>query len=116
MKTIQISNNNTILKLLNNNLKYEVIHDGFSWIGQGRKPFVSFNVKMFGKYLSYRLPFFCALSVKHKTTKNKIISEYSKFPVGFRILPLKLKVTAELLNDGRIDFSVESENENDKDK
>ena len=39
MKTIQISNNNTILKLLNSNLKYEVIHDGFSWIGQGRKPF-----------------------------------------------------------------------------
>lgn len=109
MKTIQISNNNTILKLLNNNLKYEVIHDGFSWVGQGRKPFVSFNVKMFGKYMSYRLPFSCALSVKHKTTKNKIISEYSKFPVGFRILPLKLKVTAELLNDGRIDFSVESE-------
>ena len=39
MKTIQISNNKTILKLLNSNLKYEVIHDGFSWIGQGRKQF-----------------------------------------------------------------------------
>ena len=50
-----------------------------------------------------------------KTTKNKIISEYSKFPVGFRILPLKLRVTAELLGDGRIDFSVESENENGMD-
>ena len=91
MKTIQISNNNTILKLLNNNLKYEVIHDGFSWIGQGRKPFVSFNVKMFGKYLSYRLPFSCALSVKHKTTKNKNYFRILQVPGGIQNTAIKIK-------------------------
>lgn len=115
MKVKKITNGRTVLKLLNNDLKYEVIQDGFRWIGQGKKPFVSFNVKIFGKYVPYRLPFSCALSIKHKITEDKIVSEYSKFPIGFKILPLKLKVTAQLVADGRIDFSVESENENGMD-
>ena len=115
MKVKKITNGKTVLKLLNNNLKYEVIQDGFRWVGQGKKPFVSFNVKIFGKYVPYKLPFSCALSIKHKMTEDKIVSEYSKFPIGFKILPIKLKVTAQLVADGRIDFSVESENENGMD-
>ena len=115
MKTLQLEKNNTILKLLNNNLKYEVVRDGFAWSGDGRKPHIFFQKKVCGKYLWFPKAFSWAKKIEHKVVGNKIVSTYSNFILAFKKLSLSLVVTAEILDDGKIDFSIEAENESGMD-
>ena len=115
MKTIQVQRGSTTLKLLSNNLKYEVEQDGFSWRGDGRKPHIFFQKKVFGKYLWFPKAFSWAKKISHRIDGDKIISTYSGFLLGFAKLSLSLIVTAEILDNGKIDFSIESTNESGMD-
>lgn len=115
MKKIQITKEDTTLVLKSNNLNYEVIKNGFSWVGSGRQAHIFFQKKMFGKYLWFPMAFSWAGKKEHKTEKNTITSTFSNFRLLGKKLPLSLTVTASVLDSGKVDFSINAENETQTD-
>lgn len=113
MKTIELIQKNTTLRLLNNNLKYEVVQNGVSWVGNGRRAHIFFQKKLFGKYLWLPKRFSMAHKIEHKVIEDSIISTYSNFILFGKKLPIKLIVTAKIIENGKIDFSLKAENEDD---
>lgn len=113
MKNIQVTKGDTTLILKSNNLNYEVIKNNFSWVGSGRRPHIFFQKKVFGKYLWFPMAFSWAGKKEHKAEKNTITSTFSSFRLLGKKLPLRLIVTATILDDGKIDFSIKAENENE---
>ncbi|MBR6785339.1 MAG: hypothetical protein IKM25_03720, partial [Clostridia bacterium] len=59
--------------------KYEINHNGFLWVSDARKPYVTIRKKLKGKYISVSLPFWSALNKKSEISENKIITNYSGF-------------------------------------
>jgi len=109
MKFLEISDNKTVLRFKNGN--YEVKQNGFIWAGQGRKPYLMLRKKMFGKYRWFPKPLCFAHKKTHKLTENGIESRYGNFRFFFKKLPFTLIVRAEIVGDGKIDFTAETINE-----
>lgn len=113
MKKVSVKNGNTTLTLIGGNLKYKAVVDGFEWIGSGRSPRIYFQKKLFGKYLWFPTRFCDALKKEHRADGNAIVSRFKKFVLFGRVLPIEFEVRAEVLGDGRVDFSIEAFNEDD---
>ncbi len=111
MESLQVKVNDTTLILKSNNLNYEVVKNGFSWVSQGKPTHIFFQRKVCGKYLWFPKLFSSARSKVHSVCGNKIVSEFCRFYVLGKRISAKLIVTAEVLGNGKVDFSLEAENE-----
>ena len=92
---------------------YEICYDGFSWVNDGAKAYVSVYKKNGNKTKVKDIPFSSAESVKTKYQKNKIITRYDGFYLSGKKLPFTLICTAETIDANSVVFSLKSENESE---
>ncbi len=52
-----MAKDNINLNFNKRNGNYEIIHNGFSWVSDGRKPYITIRKKVKGKYISTSRPF-----------------------------------------------------------
>ena len=90
---------------------YEVCYDGFSWINDGKKSYVSVYRKKDNKEIVKKMPFNSAKGIKTEYLKNKIVTRYSDFYFEGEKLPFTLICTAEIVDSNSVVFSLKSENE-----
>ncbi len=101
------------LKLSFNEKKniYEICYDGFLWVNDGEKAYVSVYRKNGNKEIVKKLPFNSAGAIKTDYQKDKIVTRYSDFYSGGKKLPFTLICTAEKVDSDSVVFSLKSENE-----
>lgn len=90
---------------------YEVIHNGFSWISDGRAPYIIIRKKVGGKYISTYRTLYSAPKRKFEYSDNKIITRLSGYVAFGRVLDFTLVLTAKITGDDSAEFSVKAENE-----
>lgn len=113
MQELSVQNGGTTLTLKSENLTYEVEADGFHWVSEGRRAHLVFQKKIFGKYRWYFTPFSSARQKSHKIVGNSIVSTFQGFLCYGKRLPTVFIATATVLEDGKVDFSLEAQNEAD---
>ena len=87
---------------------YEIIHNGFSWISDGRKPYITIRKKFGDKYISVSRPFWSALKKKTEFSEGKIVTRYSDFIAFGKKLPFTLVCTAEITGEATVEFSLKA--------
>lgn len=98
------------------NGNYEIIHNGFSWVSDGRKPQITIREKnKKGKYISKVCSLQSARKKETETSESKTVTVYSDFVAFGKILPFRLICTAEIINENTVEFSLKAENETDYD-
>lgn len=90
---------------------YEIVHNGFSWISDGRKPYITVRKKVGEKYISTVRPFWSAIKKNTDYSENKIVTRYSGFVAFGKKLPFTLVCTAEITGENTVEFSLKAENE-----
>ena len=99
------------LKFNEKNNSYEICFDGFLWVNDGTKAYVSVYEKK-GKGTKVKnIPFSSAESVKTEYQKDKIVTRYDGFYLSGKKLPFALICTAEIIDSDSVVFSLKSENE-----
>lgn len=93
------------------NDSYEISYNGFLWVNDGKKSFVSVCKNISGKQKCVDLSLNSAKSKKTKFSDNKIVTRYSDFYLKGEKLPFTLVCTAEVVDDNAVVFSMKSENE-----
>lgn len=94
------------------NGNYEIIHNGFSWISDGRKPYITVCKKnKKGKLIIVERSLRSAAEKQTEITDNKTVTRYSGFTVFGKQLPFSLVCTAEIINENTVEFSLKAENE-----
>lgn len=53
---------------------YEILHKGFSWISDGRTPYILLRKKVGGKYVSTYRPLYAALKKRFEYTETKAVT------------------------------------------
>lgn len=101
------------LKLSINELTgdYEIKHKGFSWVSDGRRPYIILRKKAGGRYISTYRDLYSALSRKFEYDDTKIVVRLSKYAAFGRILDFTLVLTAEITGADTVEFSLKAENE-----
>ena len=100
------------LKFNEFNGNYEIIHNGFSWVSDGRKPQITIRGKnKKGKYISKVCSLQSARKKETETSESKTVTVYSDFVAFGKILPFRLICTAEIINENTVEFSLKAENE-----
>lgn len=98
------------------NGNYEIIYKGFSWISDGRKPYITVRMKnKKGKYISTVRPLQSAAEKQTEITDSKTVVRYSGFRAFGKRLGFSLICTAEIINENTVEFSLKAENETDYD-
>ena len=90
---------------------YEIIHNGFSWISDGRKPYITIRKKVGDKYMAISRPLWSALKKKTDFSERKIVTRYSDFIAFGKKLPFTLVCTAEITEENTVTFTLKAENE-----
>ena len=94
------------------NGNYEIIYNGFSWVSDGRKPYLIVRKKNNkGKYISTIKPFWSTTNKQTEISDEKIIIRYSGFIAFGKIVPFTRVCTAEITSDNTVEFSLDEENE-----
>ncbi len=103
------------LNFIEKNNSYEISYNGFLWVNEGRKSFVSVCKRNGRNQKCKDLFFESAKSKKTEFSENKIVTRYSDFYFEGEKLPFALVCTAEVIDDNAVVFSLKSENETDYD-
>lgn len=90
---------------------YEIIHNGFSWISDGRAPYIIIRKKVGGKYISTYRTLYSAPKRKFEYSDNKIIARLSGYVAFGKVLDFTLVLTAKITGEDTAEFSVKAENE-----
>lgn len=90
---------------------YEVIHKGFSWISDGRAPYIIIRKKLRGKYISTYRTLYFALKKNFEYSDNKIVTKLSGYVAFGKVLDFTLVLTAEITGENTVEFSLKAENE-----
>ena len=90
---------------------YEIKHNGFSWVSDGRRPYIILRQKVGKRYISTFRPLQSALKKQVETTKNRVVCRYSHFVAFGKLLDFTLVCTAEITGDDTVEFSLRAENE-----
>ena len=86
------------------NGNYEIIHNGFSWVSDGRKPQITIRGKnKKGKYISKVCSLQSARKKETETSESKTVTVYSDFVAFGKILPFRLICTAEIINENIVE-------------
>lgn len=90
---------------------YEILHKGFSWISDGRTPYILLRKKVGGKYVSTYRPLYAALKKRFEYTENKAVTTLSGYVAFGKKLNFTLILTAEIIGEDTVEFSLRAENE-----
>ena len=90
---------------------YEVIHNGFSWISDGRKPYIIIRKKAGKKYVSTYRPLYSALKKSFTYTADSIITTLSGYLAFGKMYDFKIILTAKITGNDTCEFSIKAENE-----
>ncbi len=90
---------------------YEIKHNGFSWVSDGRRPYIILRKKAGKRYISTFRPLQSALKKQVETTENRVTCRYSHFVAFGKLLDFTLVCTAEITGDDTVEFSLCAENE-----
>ena len=90
---------------------YEICYDGFLWVNDGRKAYVTVCRKNGNKEIVKNFPLNSAKAIKTEYQKDKIVTRYSDFYLEGKKLPFTLICTAEIVDSDSVVFSFKSENE-----
>ena len=84
--------NNTQLKInfSKSTNNYEILYKGFSWISDGRKPYIIVRKNIMGKTVSVRRSFRSAAKKNTDFSENEIVTRYSGFSVSGKKLPIRI--------------------------
>ncbi len=104
-------NKNIKLSFNENTNSYYVSHNGFSWVNDGRNPFVEISKKIGNKQKIKKLSLKSAKTKNTKFIENKIVTYYSDFFFGNEKLPFTIICTAEVVENDSVVFSLKVENE-----
>ncbi len=102
---------NTQLNFNRINGNYEIIHEGFSWISDGRKPYIEIRKKFGDKYIKTIRHLNTAMKKKTEYSENKVVTKYSDFVAFGKKLPFTIICTAEITAENSVTFSIKAENE-----
>ncbi len=89
---------------------YEIVHNGFSWVSDGRRPYIILRKKVGKRYISTYRPLQSALKKQVETTETRVTCRYSHFVAFGKMLDFTLICTAEITDDA-VEFSLHAENE-----
>lgn len=90
---------------------YEVIHNGFSWISDGRAPYIIIRKKVGKKYISTYRTLYSAPKRKFEYSDNKIVARLSGYIAFGKALDFTLVLTAKITGKNTVEFSIKAENE-----
>lgn len=90
---------------------YEIIHKEFSWVSDGRKPYIIIRKKIGEKYISTFRLLSSALRKETQQSPTQIVRRYSDFVAFGKKLPFTLVCTAEITGTDTVEFSLKAENE-----
>ena len=93
------------------NGNYEITHKGFSWVSDGRKPYIEIRKKFGDKYIKTIRHLNTAMKKKTEYSENKIVTRYSGFVAFGKKLPFTIVCTAEITAENSVTFSIKAENE-----
>lgn len=110
-----MANSDLKLNFNKNKGNYEIIYKGFSWVSDGRKPYITVRKKVGKKYISTVRPLRSALKKEYDISENKVVICYSDFFAFGKKLPFTLTCTAEITGNNVVEFSLKAENETDYD-
>ncbi len=106
-----MENKNIKLNFNRINGSYEIVHNGFSWVSDGRKPYIEIRKKFGGKYIKTVRHLNTAMKKKTEISENKVITRYSGFVAFGKKLPFTIICTAEVTEENAVTFSIKAENE-----
>lgn len=87
---------------------YEIIHKGFSWVSDGRKPYIIIRKKIGEKYISTFRLLSSALRKETQQSPTQIVRRYSDFVAFGKKLPFTLVRTAEITGSDTVEFSLKA--------
>ena len=90
---------------------YEINHKGFSWVSDGRRPYIIIRKKVGKKYISTYRFLMSALKKTVEKAENRIVCRYENYIAFGKKLPFALICTAEITGDNTVTFSLKAENE-----
>ncbi len=90
---------------------YEIIHNGFFWISDGRAPYIIIRKKLSKKYISTYRTLYSAPKRKFEYSENKIVARLSGYIAFGKVLDFTLVLTAKITGEDTAEFSIKSENE-----
>ena len=93
------------------NGNYEITHKGFSWVSDGRKPYIEIRKKFGDKYIKTIRHLNTAMKKKTEYSENKVVTRYSDFVAFGKKLPFTIVCTAEITAENSVIFSIKAENE-----
>lgn len=101
------------LKLKINELTgaYEVTHNGFSWVSDGRLPYIIIRKKIGKKYISTYRTLFSAPKRKFEYSDNQIVARLSGYVAFGKVQSFTIVLTAKITGEDSCVFSVKAENE-----
>ena len=111
MKTTTISKGSVSITSSAKSAAFSVSKNGFVWKNEGRRPHILIRKKLFGKNLWLPKGFASAGSIKTQASENAIVTKYEGFRLFGKKLPFALETTAEIKEDGKVDFSIEAQGE-----
>ncbi|MEG2395424.1 MAG: DUF5696 domain-containing protein [Oscillospiraceae bacterium] len=91
--------------------KYEISYKGYTWVNEGRPPYVVLRKSVGGKYAYTIRTFSSALHKNVSKTKNSITVKYSGFMAFGKCLPFSLICKATITAENTVEFSLSAENE-----
>ena len=80
---MKIRKNDLTVSFLTKNRKYEINYKGFSWVNEGRPPYIIIRHKIGRNYAHTIRTFGCALEKQFSCVDNRITARYSGF-LGIR--------------------------------
>lgn len=103
---------NTRLLLDEESLSFTITVDGFSWISQGKSPYITLRKRAGKKYIKMKRPLSSAAEKDFSASDGRIVLRFGGFSfLGKR--PFTLVCAAEITAASRVVFSVSAENETD---
>lgn len=102
---------NITLKINEITGSYEILHKGFSWVSDGRMPYIIIRKKVKDKYISTYRPLYSALKKNFEYTESKAVTHLSEYVAFGKKLDFTLVLTAEITGEDTVEFSIKAENE-----
>lgn len=90
---------------------YEIKHKGFSWVSDGRRPYIILRRKAGNKYISTYRPLYSALKRTFEYSDDQIVVRLSNYVAFGRKLDFTLVLTAKITGYDVVEFSLKAENE-----
>ena len=90
---------------------YEILHNDFSWVSDGRRPYIILRKKVGNKYISTYRDLYSALKKSFEYDDTKIVTRLSNFVAFGKKLDFTLVLTAKITGENTVEFSLKAENE-----